>query len=442
MKVAIIGAGIAGLAAGHEFTKRGHDVEIYEASDKAGGRGQLLNRPGTNDWADVGSQYFHSNYSNALRIIDEVGLTPKLKKIKGASRMFTGDGPEQSYLLSPRLPWMSPGGISGNLKVALYLAKLLLKNRSHTFAAEAGQTPYDNELAMDSASATFVQDHIVRMLTLIGGLSEPADHDVNMLQIYRLVKIILLTDYVSLEGGTATLHAELAKRANIHYNRPAKTLVTENGQVTGFELETGEIVAADHVVVAAHAPRAAALVPPEWEQEKNYLSSIEMPPAILVSLFLDCELEKDVWTYFLPFEDRDNRNNVTFCVDTHQKSPGNTPSGKATLQAWIISPQSEPLMGKSDDELGKIARHDIAKYLPHVDNHIEGYAVTRHQNAIPQSSTGHNERTLAFLDSVDQRHGVSFCGDYMSGGYMESALWSVERAVKKFTDQQGLKLAA
>ncbi|GAA0465613.1 protoporphyrinogen oxidase [Parasphingorhabdus litoris] len=441
MKIAVVGAGIAGLAASHELSKRGHDVEIYEASDRAGGRGKLLNRPGTNDWADVGSQYFHSNYSNGLRIIDELGLTPKLKKIKGSSRMFTGSSPGESYLLSPRLPWINPGGLSGNLKVALYSIKLLLKNRSHTFGAEVEQAAYDAQLAMDSTSDKFVQDQIVRMLTLVGGLSEPADKQVNLLQIYRLLKIIMLTDYVSLEGGTATLHQELARLANIHYNSPVKKLQTDNGNIAGLTLENGDTVAADHVVVAAHAPRAADILPTEWALEKDYLSGIEMPPAILVSLFLDCELEKDVWTYFFPFEDRENRSNVTFCVDTHQKSPGNTPSGKATLQAWIISPQSESLLSKTDDELAQIARRDVAQYLPHVDNHVEGYAVTRHQHAIPQSSVGHNERTLTFLNSVDQRPGVSFCGDYMSGGYMESALWSVERAIKRF-DQEKQKLAA
>ena len=34
MKVIIIGAGVAGLAAAHDLAKRGHHVVIYEASDR------------------------------------------------------------------------------------------------------------------------------------------------------------------------------------------------------------------------------------------------------------------------------------------------------------------------------------------------------------------------------------------------------------------------
>ncbi len=439
MKVAVIGAGIAGLAASHELRKLGHQVEIYEATERAGGRGRLLNRPGTDDWADVGSQYFHTNYEFGLKLIDELGLTPKLKTIKGQTRVFTGKGQDQSYLLNPRLPWINPGGISGNLKVAWYLMRMLLKHRSHTFAADASMAAYDSQLALETTSDKFIQDHIIRMMSLIGGLSEPDSTKVNLLQIFRLVKIVMLTGYVSLKGGTATLHAELAKRVTIHYNSPVKSLVEENGRTTGLVLESGERVDADHVVMAAPATKAAELVPAEWVTEKAYLSGIEMPPAILVSLFLDRPLENDVWTYFLPFE---NEGSVSFCVDTHQKSPDNTPSGKATLQAWILNPKSAALIDKTDEELASIARKGIAPYLPKVDNAIEGFSVTRHHNAVPQATVGHNARTLDFLKSAQQRKGLSFCGDYMSGGYMESALWSVNHALSDFPNHEELKQAA
>ena len=438
MKIVIVGAGIAGLAASHEFTKLGHEVEIYEASDRAGGRGRLLNRPGSADWADVGTQYFHSNYKIGLRLIDELGLTPKLKKISGKTRMFTGKGPGQSYLLNQALPWLKPGGVRGNLKVLGYAAKLILSKRSDTFAALAEQESLDRVAALESTNDTFTQDHIVRMMSLIGGLSEPSETNVNALQIWRLLKIIMLTDYVSLKGGTATLHAELAARANIHFNRPVKALLESHGKVTGIELETGDHIAADHVVIAAHAPMAAKLVPTEWSRAKDLLTSIEMPPAILVSLFLDKPLEQDVWTYFMPF---DHEGPVTFCVDTQQKSPGNTPSGKATVQAWIINPAAAGLMDKSDEDIAAIARKDIAPYLPAIDNSIEGVAVTRHAHAVPQSSVGHNARVLEFLAEIDGRDGISFCGDYLSGGYMESALWSVERAVSRFGQTEKLAKA-
>jgi len=57
--------------------------------------------------------------------------------------------------------------------------------------------------------------------------------------------------------------------------------------------------------------------------------------------------------------------------------------------------------------------------------------VAHHPYAVPFSSRGQMARTLAFLRRADDR-GVSFCGDYLTGGYMESALWSAERAAARF----------
>ena len=432
MKVAIIGAGLSGLAAGHKLRRLGHDVTLYEASDRAGGRGMLLNRPGTDDWADVGSQYFHSNYTHGLKLIDELGLTPKLKKIVGKSRVFTGDG-DKSYLLNPNLPWMKDGGLRGNVSVGAYVARLLLGKKWDTFGASAQQSKYDEVSALSSTSNKFVTDKIVRMLSLVGGLNEPADANVNLLQIYRLIKIILTTDYISLEGGTATLHQTLASQSDIRFNSKVSALTETDGRGTGFELTNGERIEADHVIVAAHAPSAAELTPDTWVEEKAFLSSIEMPPTYIVSFFLNRVMEKDVWSYFLPM---DHTGPVTFCVDAQQKSPGNHPSGKANFQAWILSPKSKALSGLSDQELGDLALSDVAQFFPELRQSVEGFHVTRHHAAVPQSSVGHNARALEFMEVMKTRKGISYCGDYFSGGYMESALWSVAQMIERLAQSE------
>ena len=37
MKIAVIGAGIGGMAAAHDFLKAGHEVTLFEAADTVGG---------------------------------------------------------------------------------------------------------------------------------------------------------------------------------------------------------------------------------------------------------------------------------------------------------------------------------------------------------------------------------------------------------------------
>ena len=430
MKIIIVGAGIAGLAAAFRLQNMGHDVTILEASECAGGRAKILKRPNTDDYADAGTQYFHSNYKRTLQLIDDLGLSDQTIEISGKTRFFTSTS--SSFISSPSIPWMKPGGITGNLAALIYAVKMTAFRRMDVYGVNVSDE-LDVRPAVESTKNKFVRDYIVRLVSIIGGLSEPDVSNVSTLQIWRLIRIILMTKYVSLKKGTASLHAALAERVDIRYNTLVERLLLEGDDVIGVGLENGEAVLADHVIIAAHAPAAAALTPPSWAPEKEFLSSIDMPPMIIVSFFLERALETGVWTYIMPLDDD---GPVSFCVDNHQKNPDKTPSGKATLQAWIVSPAAQGLTEASEADITRAASENIERFIPGFSSFIEGSAITHFKAAVPQSSIGHNSRALAFLDAIDKRPGITFCGDYFSGGYLECALWSVERALefKSFKD--------
>ena len=49
MKIAVIGAGYAGLSAAYDLARAGHDVVIYEATDRPGGLAVGFKEPNL-DW--------------------------------------------------------------------------------------------------------------------------------------------------------------------------------------------------------------------------------------------------------------------------------------------------------------------------------------------------------------------------------------------------------
>jgi len=73
MKVAIIGAGIAGLSAAHDFVNAGHDVDVYEASDYAGGLAAGIKLPRW-DWSV--EHYYHHWFETDAHML---GLIAELK---------------------------------------------------------------------------------------------------------------------------------------------------------------------------------------------------------------------------------------------------------------------------------------------------------------------------------------------------------------------------
>jgi protoporphyrinogen oxidase len=72
-KIAVIGAGVGGMAAAYDFAKAGHQVEIFEAADFVGGLASGIKEPNW-DWS-VERFYHHWFQSDKymLGLIDELG---------------------------------------------------------------------------------------------------------------------------------------------------------------------------------------------------------------------------------------------------------------------------------------------------------------------------------------------------------------------------------
>ena len=98
----------------------------------------------------------------------------------------------------------------------------------------------------------------------------------------------------------------------------------------GVELASGEVLRADHVIVATPPPTALPLLPEDWTAERRYLAGITIPSFALVSLFIDRPLDKRVWSYMLP----PHKTVVSFVTDALRKAPAMVLSGKSVLQAW------------------------------------------------------------------------------------------------------------
>lgn len=78
MKTAIIGAGIAGMAAAHDLAQAGHQVVIYEASHQVGGLASGFKEEHW-DWS-VENYYHHwfASDEHMLGLIDELGFSKKV----------------------------------------------------------------------------------------------------------------------------------------------------------------------------------------------------------------------------------------------------------------------------------------------------------------------------------------------------------------------------
>ncbi len=93
MKIAIIGAGVAGLSAGFYLTKNGLDVTIYEATSEVGGRVTSFVDSKTQDVIDNGQHLLIGAYFTFLDILSECGQLSKLNRMESVNiPYFYADG--------------------------------------------------------------------------------------------------------------------------------------------------------------------------------------------------------------------------------------------------------------------------------------------------------------------------------------------------------------
>jgi len=73
-KVVVLGAGLAGLSAGYELTRAGHDVKVLEAQERPGGRVLTLRTFDESLYADAGAARIPDSHEWTLRYVREFGL--------------------------------------------------------------------------------------------------------------------------------------------------------------------------------------------------------------------------------------------------------------------------------------------------------------------------------------------------------------------------------
>ena len=95
MKLAIIGAGWAGLAAAVTATQAGHQVSIFEAAHAIGGRARAVTSTlpdGTPVNLDNGQHILIGAYSETLRLMRLVGVDPSTALLQVPMTLLFPDG--------------------------------------------------------------------------------------------------------------------------------------------------------------------------------------------------------------------------------------------------------------------------------------------------------------------------------------------------------------
>jgi protoporphyrinogen oxidase len=310
VRVAVIGAGPAGMTAALQLSRSGAQVAVYESGDGVGGLSRSLDLWGQR--VDLGPHRFFSTDERVNRLWreivgDEYKLVDRLTRIYYQGRFF-------HYPLKPFDALVKMGAGSAACCLASYLKE---KVRSST---PEGNSPSFESWVVDRFGRRLFEMFFKSYSEKLWGIpcdELDADFAAQRIRKFSLGEAVksalwprtaarhktLVDRFAYPIGGTGSVYAKMAQAVRdhggqVHLRTPVRRVMHEDGAVTGVELTDGRHEACDHVISTMPLSLLVAGLGNVPADVQAAASALRFRNTILVYLHVDHEnLFADQWLY-------------------------------------------------------------------------------------------------------------------------------------------------
>ncbi len=294
MKIAIVGAGIAGLTAAHDLIKKGHQITIFEAADYVGGLAAGFKESHW-DWS-VERFYHHWFQSDSaiLGLIEELGWSDKLVFPRPVTVMYHKDkfypfDSIPSALLYPGLGW-------GFNKVRFGLVNLAIRFTNNWQALE--------KFTVDEWMRKFAGDKAYEAVwepMVIGKFGERYAQQVNMAWMWARLKA-RTPRLGTFSGGFQAFSDQFAaflkaKGVQIRLNTPVKSIQRNSDSGLTITTHNGEEIF-DQCLVTSSPSLMARITPELPKQYLEGLFNLKSLGAVVLTLSIKHQLSKEGYYWF------------------------------------------------------------------------------------------------------------------------------------------------
>ncbi len=455
MRIAIIGGGIAGLAAAYELEKAraaGATIEytLYEARPRVGG--SLASEIVEGAVLECGPDSFLTEKPAAAELCRELGLGAELLPSNDAARKTYIVVRNRLVALPDGLMFLVPTklaptaltrlfGLRTKVRMALELLHPPRPNAGDESVAALVERHFGQE-AVDrladpllsgiyggdaaELSAQTVLPRLVEMETKHGSLTR------GMLAAHRQMRARAKTAgpkssataprplFTALRSGMSQLVDAIVSRLDPASLRTATPVSAMRKMSCGWSIDSGGVKQEyDGVIMAAPAWAAGTLLAPVDPMLGGELSGIPYSSSITVNLiFNEAKIGRlpEGFGFLVPAVEG---RAMLACTFVHRKFLGRTPPGKAVFRAFLGGMKHEALLAESDDALIATVRREMSEILGArtfpADVEPEHAQVSRWRRAMAQYAVGHHERMERIAARVAELSGLRLAGNAYDG---------------------------
>ncbi|MBB4265834.1 NAD(P)/FAD-dependent oxidoreductase [Roseospira visakhapatnamensis] len=280
-RIAVIGTGIAGMAAAWLLSQR-HHVTVFERGDYVGGHSNTVEAPGRDGRpvpVDTGFIVYNTaNYPNLTALFDHLQVPTQLSDMSFAASLDDGRLEYAGSGLGGL--FAQPANIARPRFWSMLRDLLRFYREAPAFLADpsARVTTLGEYLDANRYGRPFVEDHLLPMGAAIWSTptadmrAYPAAAFIRFFENHGLLRLRDRIDWRTVTGGSREyvrrLTAPFADR--IHLNTKIMSIRRANGSVMIEDLR-GELHVADDIVLACHADEALALLSDADDRERTIL---------------------------------------------------------------------------------------------------------------------------------------------------------------------------
>lgn len=434
---AVIGAGIAGLAAAYELERAGWQVDVFESSDRVGGRVKTVEKgPYV---VDVGAFAIAAKYPVYTALAKSLGVEPQ--ETSPYVAVFHDD-----ELHELRLDKLASSGLRTKLlswpaklrlaRVALDIAVAKLRGRlvyedlraAAPLDGESGSN-YVRRLGGAEADRLFA-DPMMRVLTFA------KSKDVSRVEVMSGLINAMAGKITALPGGQQTLAAELAVRLRSVRLNTSVQLVTEDthGVDISYTGDDGRLESStfDACVVTCPLPITAGICE-QHDALGRLAKEVEFGQVISVVIGTTVRPTTPAFLILVPTEDDDE---IAAVYLEHNKLPGRAPDGHGLFVVHWDMGAAPRWINRSDDELVARALEITTRMFPEVHGTVDMTYVQRWPVALPMTRAGVFRAIGEFTDGLDPDSRVQFAGDWLSQTGQNTAVSWAQRAARQLIDRQ------